>query len=76
MSLCNRVAPAIMLRIGLVVFALASLARVFIHPTTDFSRGFVDGLLGTLYGASICLLLTYLFIRRRQTTKLCHPDRN
>jgi len=57
-----------MLRIGLVSFVIASLTRLFFHPTTDFSRGFVEGFLGVAYGVAIAFLLMHLITRRRKPT--------
>ena len=66
MILRNRMKPIIMLRLGLVLFVIASFARLFLHPTTDFSRGFVDGFEGVLYGSAIVFLLMHLIVQRRR----------
>ncbi len=65
MLLCNRMKPQNILRLGLAFFAIAGLTRLFVHPATDFSRGFVHGFTGTLLGASIVFLVTYTIKYRR-----------
>lgn len=71
MSLCNRIKPANILRVGLALFAIAELTRVFVHPTTDFSRGFVHGFTGVLLGASIVFLMTYMIKYRQSRSGPC-----
>ncbi len=71
MLLCNRMKPQNILRLGLAFFAIAALTRVFVHPATDFSRGFVHGFTGALLGASIVFLLTYMIKYRRADSGPC-----
>jgi hypothetical protein len=52
--------PNLMMRIGTVCLLLALFAQRFVHPTSDFSSGFLDGLNGALVGASIALNLLAL----------------
>lgn len=57
------------LRLGLGCYAIAGLTRVVAHPTTDFSRGFVEGFSGILLGAGIVFLIAYMIkYRRTQST--------
>jgi uncharacterized membrane protein YedE/YeeE len=47
-----------LIRIGAACLLLANLSHWFLHPTTDFWRGMVDGMTGFLFGVSFgCLLL-------------------
>jgi hypothetical protein len=75
MILRNRISsnPGILLRVGLVAFAVANLVRLFCHPTTDFSKGFVDGMDGVLFGIAITSLLMYLVYRRRNLASRTGP---
>ncbi len=71
MLLCNHMKPVNILRLGLAFFAIAGVTRVFVHPATDFSRGFVDGFTGVLLGASIVFLVTYMIKYRRSGSGPC-----
>ncbi len=55
-----------MLRIGLVLFVIASVTRLLFHPAGELSRNFVHGLEGALYGAAIAFLLMNLITQRRR----------
>jgi hypothetical protein len=62
--------PKLVLRLGCVFLIVASLSRWFLHPSTRFSEGFVDGATGFLYGIAIATLLLAIRLnaRRRSTS--------
>ena len=58
--------PNVMMRVGLVLMILASVAKYFLHPTAHFGEGWADGTIGLLYGLCIgCLLLSIRLRGRR-----------
>ena len=52
------------MRVGLVFMILAGVWRLFLHPSADFSAGFIEGATALLYGVSIVCLLLGLWKRR------------
>ena len=44
-------------RSGLVLFCLAGLLRLFVHPIPSFPASLVEGAIGFLYGLSAVLML-------------------
>jgi hypothetical protein len=49
--------PGAMIRTGAACLLLANFSHWFLHPTSGFYQGFVDGMTGVLFGLSFGLLL-------------------
>jgi hypothetical protein len=58
--------PRTIMAMGQLALVAALVGQRFVHPHTDFWRGFVEGLCGTLLGVSIVLNLRGLMLVRRQ----------
>lgn len=70
MLLCNRSysKPHNVFFIGTLLFVIAVLTSVLVHPATDFGRGFVIGFTAVLFAGEIALMLVYLVSRSRQNS--------
>lgn len=60
--------PNLLMRLGMVFLILASLANYFLHPTSRFSEGALDGTKGLLYGLSIGFLMLSVWRRGRKSS--------
>ncbi len=58
--------PQSVINAGMLCFVLGLLMVRFVHPPTDFWRGFVAGFAGGLIGISTVLNLRGLYLARQQ----------
>lgn len=56
----------LMLRIGLVLFVLANVMALTVHPSARLGDGWLDGVKGFLYGLAIALLALSIRLRSRK----------
>lgn len=63
-----------MVRSGLILFCLAGLSRLFLHPTPWLSATVIEFATGFLYGISVVLLLGGLALKHRDRNCLVETN--